>query len=323
MTTSTGHEPETADATPRRTGGRLPIRLIRAELIKIRTTNSWWIFAILLVASSAVMLLFNLLMANADLRNVAEIRAKGLPDLSNLDAASQEFRRNQYLYDIDLHRVLANASANVFTSGQYFGLLFVSLLGCLIVTNEFFHQTATTTFLATPHRSQVIFSKLVAGGLLAVGFWLLTTVIDVAVGSLYFSGNSYDVLLGEWDVIRSMLLNLLAYVIWAILGIGVGVLIRSQVGATVTTALAYLLAYPAAFAFFGLIRNYVIQDDSVYQAMILVPGVDSQIMVSPERLPLTSTALAPPWWGGALILLAYAVLAGTIGTVLTRRRDIS
>jgi ABC-2 type transport system permease protein len=323
MTTSVGYEPETGEAEPRRTGGILPVRLIRAELIKIRTTNTWWIFAILLVATSALMLLFNLLMTNTDLRNVAEIRAKGLPDLSGMDAASQAFRRNQYLYDIDLHRVLANASANVFTSGQYFGLLFVSLVGCLIVTNEFFHQTATTTFLATPHRSQVILSKLVAGGLLAVGFWLLTTVIDVAVGSLYFSSNGYDILLVEWDVIRSMLLNLLAYVIWVVLGIGLGVLIRSQVGATVTAAAAYLLAYPAAFAFFGLIRNYVIQDDSVYQAMILVPGVDSQIMVSPERLPLTSTALAPPWWGGALILLAYAVLAGTIGTVLTRRRDIS
>ena len=323
MTTSVGYEPETAEAEPRRTGGILPFRLVRAELIKIRTTNTWWIFAILLVATSALMLLFNLLMANTDLRNVAEIRAKGLPDLSGMDAASQEFRRNQYLYDIDLHRVLASASANVFTSGQYFGLLFVSLVGCLIVTNEFFHQTATTTFLATPHRSQVILSKLVAGGLLAIGFWLLTTVIDVAVGSLYFSSNGYDVLLGEWAVIRSMLLNLLAYVIWAVLGIGLGVLIRSQVGATVTAAGAYLLAYPAAFAFFGLIRSYVIRDDSVYQAMILVPGVDSQIMVSPERLPLTGTALAPPWWGGALILLAYAVLAGTIGTVLTRRRDIS
>jgi hypothetical protein len=57
--------------------------------------------------------------------------------------------------------------------------------------------------------------------------------------------------------------------------------------------------------------------------MVLVPGVDSQIMVSPERIQLGPTVLGPPWWVGGLVLLGYGVLAGTVGTVLTRRRDIS
>ena len=84
------------------------------------------------------------------------------------------------------------------------------------MTNEFFHQTATTTFLATPHRSQVIVSKLAAGAVLGVAFWLVTTVIDLAVGATYFSSTGRDVLLSDWTVTRSVLLNLLAFVIWAV-----------------------------------------------------------------------------------------------------------
>ena len=37
------------------------------------------------------------------------------------------------------------------------------------MTNEFFHQTATTTFLTTPHRTAVILAKLVAAIVLGAG----------------------------------------------------------------------------------------------------------------------------------------------------------
>jgi ABC-type transport system involved in multi-copper enzyme maturation permease subunit len=321
--TTTAATPAPTTTGPARSGSALPIRLVRSELLKIWTTNSWWIFGILLVAGTALTLLINLFVANSQLNEAAATKARGLPDMTGMDPSQQELIRNQFAIDSDLHRVLANVSANVFTSGQFFGLLFITVLGCLIVTNEFFHQTATTTFLATPHRSQVIGSKLAAGAVLGVMFWLITTVIDVAVGAAYFSSTNRDVLLGESTVTRSILLNLLAFVIWAVLGIGLGVLLRSQLGATITAAASYLLAYPVAIIFFGLIRTFVIKDDGVFKAMVLVPGVDSQIMVSPERIQLGPSVLGPPWWVGGLVLLAYGVLAGAVGTVLTRRRDIS
>ena len=117
------------------------------------------------------------------------------------------------------------------------------LLGMLIVTNEFYHQTATTTFLTTPHRT---------GGdrapsssprmLLAAAFWVVIT------GDQH-RGRRADLpaqrgrrrpprrLGGQ----RAILMNLLAFVLWAVLGVGLGVLIRSQIGAMVTGALLYLI----------------------------------------------------------------------------------
>ena len=75
------------------------------------------------------------------------------------------------------------------------------VLGALIVTNEFFHQTATTTFLTTPQRTQVIVGKLVAAVLAAApGSGCVTTAIDVGVGASYFSRTGHDVPLGEWTV---------------------------------------------------------------------------------------------------------------------------
>jgi ABC-type transport system involved in multi-copper enzyme maturation permease subunit len=307
--------------TPRR--GALQLRLVRSELIKIGTTNTWWIFAILLVAGTGLTLLLNLFLADSDLNSAADLKARGMPNLSGLAADQQELLRQKYLDDTDLHRVLANASANVFTSGQFIGLMLVVVFGCLIVTNEYFHQTATTTFLATPHRSQVIISKFAAGAVFGVLFWLFTTAIDAVVGASYFSSTGRDVLLSDWVVQRSMLLNLLAFVIWAVLGIAIGVLIRSQLGATISAAVAYLVAVPLAQLFFSVIRTSVIKDDSVFGAMVLVPGVDSQIMVSPDKIPLGPGVLGPPWWVGALFLLGYGLIAAVIGTAVTRRRDIS
>ena len=172
--------------------------------------------------------------------------------------------------------------------------MFIVVLGALVVTNEFFHQTATATFLTTPQRTRVITSKLVAAVLLAAGFWAVTTAINVGVGTLNFTTQGYDVPFAEWTVIRSVLMNLLAFVIWAVLGVGLGVLIRSQLGATLTGAAMYLISWPVAVILFGAIRTFVIQDDRVWDFVVVLPGVASFIMVSAERLEFGPDQTGPP-----------------------------
>ena len=58
------------------------------------------------------------------------------------------------------------------------------LLGIIVVTSEFFHQTATTTFLTAPHRTAVMLAKLAAAAVLALLFWLVTTVLNLIFGAL-------------------------------------------------------------------------------------------------------------------------------------------
>lgn len=331
-TTSAGagsSAPLASAGTAAASASRGALRLVRAEFLKITTIRTWWVFAILAVVSTGVALLVNISQTSDELRRAAEARAHppvfdrtppGGVELTPEDIArlDEEFRAS-----IDIGRILVRGAANIYTSGQLFGLLFMVLLGTVIVTSEFFHQTATTTFLTTPRRTWVVLAKLTAAVGVAVGFWLLSTSIDLAVGSLFFSMGGHAVPLGEWPVLRSVLMNLLAYVVWALLGVGLGILLRSQLAATMTGAAAYLLGFPLALTFFALVRSFVIRQDWVWQWVVAVPSVASQVMIMPEPLQLGFDTRGPAWWVGALVLVGYGVGAGVIGTLVTRRRDIS
>lgn len=336
MTTVTDSTPQAplaaqaAGSVQVRAGGPAPLRLVRAELLKIWTTNTWWIFGILSLAVTGIALLVNTVVAENQL-NFAEQQAnQPPPDFKGGFAPGQgpspdEIRRieEDWARQADVGRVATIAAANIYTSGQLFGLLFMVVLGALVVSNEFFHQTATVTFLTTPRRTSVILGKLTAAMLLAAGFWAVTTAISVGIGASFFSLGGYDPGLTDWPIQRSVLMNLLAYVVWAVLGVGVGVLIRSQLGATLTAAALYLLSYPLAVGFFGLIRQYVIRADWVLDWMVVVPGIASRLMTAAEPELPGFGGDAPAWWIGALVLVGYAVVTGVIGTLITRRRDIS
>ena len=114
-----------------------------------------------------------------------------------------------------------------------FGQAFALVLGILAVTTEFRHGTITPTLIAAPDKTKLVLAKLVANvtaglvlGLLAAG---LTTVI-VLVG---FSARDIDTGLDGGEVASVVIGLTLASGLWAALGVGLGALVRNQVGAIV------------------------------------------------------------------------------------------
>ncbi|MGC4809882.1 ABC transporter permease [Micromonospora sp. DT228] len=270
------------------------MNLVRAELLKIRTTSTWWLMA--LGAFLALVLAF----------------------VVNAWLASQVLGGNAQDFGVSGDEAgPAGQAANLYTSGQYLGLMFVMLLGILMVTNEVFHQTATTTYLTTPRRTSVILAKLAAASLLGFGFWLVTTVIDLAAGSIFLSLNGHGAQLGEWTVHRALLLNLLAYMIWTVLGVGIGTLIPNQLGAVISASVLYLIGTQVAQLLFFLLANWL-DNEAVVKWQVIWPSVASQVMISGS-----STELTPDWWVGALVLVGYALVSGIVGVLITRRRDIA
>jgi ABC-2 type transport system permease protein len=219
----------------------------------------------------------------------------------------------------DLHLQIVRAAGNIYTSGQFFGLVLVMLLGALVITNEYQYQTATATFLTTPRRSRVVLGKLVAAIGLGTMFWLLTQAASLVTGMIFFSNIGLDNGLGDWPVQRAILFNALAYLLWAIFGFGLGTLIRNQIGSVVTGMAIYLIGYVGGIGAFFLIREYLIHGDWVLTSAVAVPPIASQIMISPDKLYPESAA----WWVGALVMVGWSTLAGVIGVLLTRQRDIS
>jgi ABC-2 type transport system permease protein len=284
------------------------IALIRGELLKIRTTNTWWLFGIGVIGVTALALLVNCLQADYFLNQEA-------PDTGGLNAEDAQNQRDLFAAQ---SQVVAQA-ANIYTSGQFFGGLFVLLLGMLLITNEFYHQTATATFLTTPHRTAVVAAKLVTGITFAALFWLITTVMSIPTGILFLQAQDVPISLNEWDVQRAILFNLLVFMLWAIVGVGFGALIRNQIGAVLTGALLYVIGTQVAQIVFFLIREYLIKEDWVTTAQVIVPATAATVFVSAtEAFPD-----APPYWVGGLVLLGYGVLGGLIGTMILRKRDIS
>jgi ABC-2 type transport system permease protein len=270
-------------------------RLLRSERIKMMSTNTWWLLSIGVLVTTGLALLVNIGMADSDLTN---------PDSTATGQA------------------VADEAANIFTSGQYFGGLFVMLLGILLITNEYYHQTATMTFLATPRRTYVIIGKFVTAMLAAAAVWVVTTAIDLAFGSIYFAEAGFGAHLGDRTVLRAIGINLLMFALWGVFGIGLGALLRSQIGATVTATLLYTIGTYAALLVFVVIRVYVITTDAVFQGLVIVPSIAAQVAEGSKDLAIPHGQI-PHWWVGVLVMLGYGLGAAVIGTLILRRRDVS
>ena len=248
-------------------------RLVRAEWTKLLTTRVW----LGLLLGSCVMVggfaaLFTGFAGGTD---------SGLPPVGSA------------AYEQLAFGVSANAT-----------VLFV-VLGIIGTTQEYRHRTATPTFLASPHRGRVVVAKLVAYALAAVPLGLVVIAVDVLVVTVYagargatpsLSGDNLAVLGGAWA----------ALVVYAVIGVGVGALVRNQVGAIVG-ALVYLFVVETIIQSIPAIRG----------AYEWLPGGATEAMTA----TLGDTQLLDAWQG-ALVLLGYGLVAAALGTVLAVRRDV-
>ncbi len=280
-------------------------RLIRAEIAKVRTTRTWWLLALGIVAFTALAFTANAFQHHYELFPPGGDRQRDPDEQATIATAHTSAG-------------LAKIAADMMTSGQFFGLLLAMIMGILVITNEFFHQTATTTFMTSPHRTTVVLAKASAAILFGGLFWLVATVLDLIATPIFLNSQHVSVSVTQWTVVQSVLLNLLAFAIWAIFGMGLGTLIRSQIGAVVTGMALYLLGTAAVAILFQILHN-LIHRDWVVTAEVVAPAIASGVMITPGQ----AFPHAPPQWVGGAVLIGYAVVTGFIGILIMRRRDIS
>ena len=179
------------------------------------------------------------------------------------------------------------------------------ILGIIGMTQEYRHRTATPTFLAEPRRWRVVVAKIIAYALAAVPFALVALAVNVLVVSVYagargaapsLTGHNLEVLFSSG----------LALVIYALIGVGIGALLRNQVGAIVG-GLVYL------FVVEPVIRS-IPATSGAYKWM---PGGALEAMTATFQGPDLLGA-----WEGGLLLVGYGLLAAFLGTVLAVRRDV-
>ena len=144
-------------------------RLVHAELFKLRTTNAWWLFGLATLLSCVVMLVVDRV-ASHSLLSLSRITSPWRATDTRPTCRRSSSPRLTDEWNLG-HSAITQAAA-LYTAGQLPGVLLACLLGVVLVTSEYHHQTATTTFLLTPRRTGVVTAKLVMAVLLAGLAWL-------------------------------------------------------------------------------------------------------------------------------------------------------
>lgn len=283
-------------------------RQIKAELMKICSVRRLWVLSGLAVLAIAGSLAVNLYQAYQMLTDV-EIAAYSGP-------MTDEWQQLLEAYGP------VGQTAEILTSGQGLGIFLVLLLAILTVTDESRFHTASTTYLFQPNRSRVLLAKAAAASICAALLWFATTVVNIVGAVTFFGTNGFDAAFTAATVWRAAALNLCAYVLWAMLGIGIATLIRSQVAAAIVGTLIFMVDSPLAYQTVNSIQWMISGEQAGFSIMaisIAFPRVATEVMAS----TLSKFQGEPQhWWAGVLVLLGYAVIASLIGVRVARNRDI-
>jgi ABC-2 type transport system permease protein len=190
----------------------------------------------------------------------------------------------------------------VFQVGTRAGMLFAGLAGAIAITAEIRYGTIRPTFLVTPRRSPVIAAKLVISGLAGIAFGLLAEALMAGAATVGLAARGIDNQLTGGDFLQLLAGGAAAAALWAAIGVGVGALVRNQVGAVVGLCVWMFLVESVSEGF-------------VPDAARLLPGgVGLALAGNSDEL---SAAV------GALLLVLYAAAVSAAGWLETLRRDIA
>jgi len=260
---------------------------IRAEFRKIFTTRLWWGMAIgIVVVGGGLAAVIALLAGHGEGPN-------GIPPLDSPG--------------------MVNA---VYTAGLGFAYLMTLAIGVMLIGSEYRHKTISSTFLATPHRVHVMLAKVVA--LLGIGafYGLLFCLSSVGVGATIIRISGFDPFPAGEHVLRTLALSLLALGLWALIGLGAGILISNQVAALlISIGIAWIGQSLMSLVFLAL--HWTTANE-------YLPANATSAMVSGLSRGIGGQSVSQlSWWGGALVLAAYAALLAGVGSMLTVRRDVT
>ncbi len=192
--------------------------------------------------------------------------------------------------------------------GTSIGALLAALLGALSIAGEIRHGTIRPTFLATPKRATVIIAKVAASALAGLAIGLLAETLTAGLESAGLATRSIHIALSTGDYSQLLAGGALSAALWGAIGVGVGAIVRNQVGAVVGLCV-WLLQIETT-----LIGN-------VPAAGKFAPGAGAGALAGAIQTQSASKLLAPAL--GALLLAAYAAAATAAGLVTTQRRDVN
>jgi hypothetical protein len=166
----------------------------------------------------------------------------------------------------------------------------------------------TPTFLASPRRGRVVLAKLVVYAITGIGYGIATIAVAVAIALPWLSAKNIDISLSSNGIPGTMAGVVAGVAVYALLGVGLGALIRNQIAAVVGS-LVYLFVVEGLVSSIPTVRDY-------YKYF---PGGANSALTGAVQPGVT---LLAPYQGG-LLLVAYGLAFAAMGTWLAIRRDVT
>jgi ABC-2 type transport system permease protein len=188
-----------------------------------------------------------------------------------------------------------------------FAQIVAALLGILSLTTEFRHGTITPTLLGEPVRPRLVSAKLYATLLASLVLGLLTSGMIAGIVAVFASLRDFDYDATGHQVLGLILGGGAACALFGALGLGLGALVRNQVGAIIGLLVYMLIVEPFA----GLIPAGIgdaISKFGLGGSSAALAATDSDRL---HQLP------------GGLVFLGWAVLFMVAGTLVFTRRDVT
>jgi ABC-2 type transport system permease protein len=202
-------------------------------------------------------------------------------------------------------------------TGGVWGLLFAAVLGVMISSGEFRHQTATLTYLAAPGRTRVMAAKMVAAAVVGGVFGLAVYLAAAGAGLGFAAGHGYPVSIGAATLVRYGLGHIVGGALLGCIGAVLGSLVRSQIAAVIGVFVWSIIFESLIGALFTGVRPYL-----PYTAATTLAGTAlGAAGFGPAHA--ASSAAPLPFAAATAALTGIALVLSVLAARTTVRRDIT
>jgi ABC-2 type transport system permease protein len=208
------------------------------------------------------------------------------------------------------HGAAAMASfdpAAISLSGVQLGQIAVGVLGVLLIAGEYATGLIRTTFAAVPLRLPVLWGKTAVLAATVTAVSLPAVFAAFLGGQSILSGQHLSVPVSQPGVARAVIGSALYLAVIALIGLGLGALVRNAAGG-IAALFGLLYGIPLAAGF--------LQGSLATEIGKFLPATAGQAVTAVQPDP----TLLAPWTGFGVLCLYAAVLLG-LGGVRMRRGD--
>jgi hypothetical protein len=244
------------------------LRLLRGEIRKLTTTKMPWVFLVVLFVIAAI---------------DAAVVSLG----TDMDG-SKAF-------------IASGADQKSLMAFAFNAMLGTALFGTIAVAREYGHGTVVPTLLTSPSRARAVLAQQAAVSLTGAALALIGQVLVIAAVTFALPSTEYAFMVHAGDVTQLLAASALAGAIGALLGAGLGAVIRNVGGAVTTVVLVLFVIPPLAVQLLTDAASWI--PTTLFS---VISGVTAEI--SP--------------WAALPAVAAWALVPAAAGLVTVQRRDV-